>query len=154
MSTSAVSNPFQRPHTEMLPFSDEDIPMTFQIGIVASDGVIIASDTKAGRWDQWKTTSHTTKVNCCPESGVVYCCSGSDVAIHAAGMAVDIAAQEPELSMKQCAEKAASAVWNHIATRRERRYEESVLLARATASSLELWKLTIADFSPAQLTRF
>jgi hypothetical protein len=48
----------------MFPFFDEDIPMTFQIGMVASDGVLIASDQKTGRWEKFATTSHAPKIYC------------------------------------------------------------------------------------------
>jgi hypothetical protein len=124
--------------------------MTFQIGMVASDGIILASDTRAGRWDKFKTTSEVRKLVCCPELGVAYCCAGSDVAILAARKATELAEQQPGLSMERCAEKAAIEVWREEygdPNPRERQYRESVLIAKVTGSDSGLWRLNITSSS-------
>ena len=43
----AISDPLQRPHTGIFPFSDDDRTMTFQVGLLGHDGLVIASDRRA-----------------------------------------------------------------------------------------------------------
>jgi hypothetical protein len=148
VSDPAIATPLQRPHTEMLPFSNEDIPMTFQIGMVGSDGILIASDQKAGRWERYKTTSHVTKVFCDAELGAIYCGSGSDVAVRAGKRTIEIALSEPNLPMSKCAEKAATEVWIQRYENPEftgQPQEESVVIARVTDSNSDLWYVKVGN---------
>lgn len=84
--------------------------MTFQIGMVASNGVVIASDQKAGRWEKYKTTARVDKTFCDGTVGAVYCGSGSDVALLTGRRMIEIVSNELDSSIVISAERAAKEI--------------------------------------------
>jgi len=59
--------------------STEDVPVTFQVGMVASDGVILASDTRITYTQSARTKSTTEKIICEKEPQIAYCWSGDEM---------------------------------------------------------------------------
>ncbi len=85
--------------------------MTMQIGMVGSDGIIIASDMQAVRTGIARTTYKTNKIFCSQESGFAYCCAGSDLAVLAGRKTAELITQEKSLTLVECAERAARNVY-------------------------------------------
>jgi hypothetical protein len=111
--------------------------MTFQIGMVACDDVLIAGDQKTGRWEKFATTSHAPKIYCDETLGAIYCGSGSETAIRVGRRMIEIASGEPGQPMWKCVEKAAAEVWNRENRSPEspaRLFAETVLVAQARDS--------------------
>lgn len=61
-------------------FDPEEIPLTFQVGMIASDGVILASDTKLTTYgpplDSIRSSSVTKKISIHPSGDAMYCWAG------------------------------------------------------------------------------
>lgn len=126
----------------------EELPMTMQVGMVASDGVIIASDQKAGRWERFKTTGRVEKTFCDEKLGAVYAGSGSDVGVLIGRRMIEIASSEPASSMTDCAERAAKEICKlkyEAPTFNGPRYFESVLIAHADESGFGLWQINVRE---------
>lgn len=60
-----------------VPDPDEGEPMTFQVGIVGSDGILLASDTQYTS-DGIRHSTNSPKIHI--DGGVAWCCSGATVA--------------------------------------------------------------------------
>lgn len=122
--------------------------MTFQIGVVASDGVLIAGDQRTGRWEKFATTSHVPKIYCDETLGAIYCGSGSETAIRVGRKMIEISSGELGQPMWKCAEKAAMEVWNRENRSpqcQSRRFAETVLVAQATDSGFGLWRVEVSE---------
>ena len=58
----------------------ETKPLTFQVALPGADAIVIASDTKIVTHDGIRSSSHTRKIEVCPEYGLICAWSGKDVA--------------------------------------------------------------------------
>lgn len=56
----------------------EDIPVTFQIGMVGEDGVLLASDRGHVRLGEGRTTFSSQKLTITGDGNIAYCCAGDD----------------------------------------------------------------------------
>jgi hypothetical protein len=65
---------------KVLPEFTEDFPMTFQLGIVSSDRVLLASDRLCIRLQNGvRLPEHKNKISDVPDKKLAYCWSGSDL---------------------------------------------------------------------------
>src|SRR5271167_2726798 len=131
------------------PLVEEDVPMTMQIGMVGSDGIVIASDMQAARSGSVRTTYKTSKIYCSHEAGLAYCCAGSDLAVLAGRKTAELIAQGESLTLPECAEKAARDVYRakygqFAGTPTQGQFMEVVLLAMVTDSASGLWRVNIS----------
>jgi 20S proteasome alpha/beta subunit len=63
----------------------EDIPVTFQLGLIARDGIVLASDTLyVQNIDGQRSTYHSEKIGLGADALVAYCCAGDELAVRAA----------------------------------------------------------------------
>jgi hypothetical protein len=62
----------------------EDIPMTFQVGLVGTDGVLIASDMRASGSGRYRTSETVSKLNWNSDSGIACAVTGDKSSVHAA----------------------------------------------------------------------
>jgi hypothetical protein len=57
----------------------EETAVTFNVGLVGTDGVVLASDTKVSFWEQTRTSSTASKLYSNPETGIACAVSGDEV---------------------------------------------------------------------------
>jgi hypothetical protein len=129
----------------------EEVPLTFQIGIVASDGVFLASDLKrtnvgAGP-HTYRSSSETPKIHVSDRGQVAYCYSGNDVADEAARIfCAQAAGLEDEFEIQKTLKASAlEAIGSeNISNERQALQRGSLILALGKANrNPELWCLDL-----------
>ena len=57
----------------------EEVPVTFQIGMVGSDGVLLASDRLHTQFSPYRNRFLSDKISVHEDIGLAYCCTGDDL---------------------------------------------------------------------------
>ena len=131
------------PEVEWHELPNEELPMTYQIGVVASDGVLLASDRLYSRFGQGAASTHSAdKIVVHQPLGLAYCCSGDDLSV---AVAQDICAGYPwPANVRDHLTIAAQNVainWKH---KQMPGRGGSVLFARKTNDAVELWRVQVS----------
>lgn len=83
------------------PIVGEEIPMTLQVALVGSDGVLLASDTKYGMTNKYRHTFVATKIRIDRERGIALAYAGNDLGIIAArSILTDLTAEDFAFSLE------------------------------------------------------
>ena len=115
----------------------EEIPVTFQIGIVGSDGVLLASDRRYTRPGPVRTTFDADKIKI--SGNVAYCCSGDDLTQIAADDACLIWASKKTRSK----ESLVTSIVDSLGKLEKWNIPGSILLANDAGSHVELFRVDI-----------
>lgn len=119
----------------------EDFPMTFQIGLVGADGVLLASDLLYASRDEitgvW-TTFKAGKIEITPDGKLAYCCAGgawSDSVIKAF-LGTKIHPIRDNLILS------GQLTWQHAGKERENPFwKGSILLVERGEGAITLWHM-------------
>ena len=133
--------------------------MTFQLGMVGTDGILIASDrlsTQSGILGQtYAGAFHTDKIMVIESKKLAYCCAGDQLSIIAGQRIVDRIEEPSWEGIRQalvvCAAEVAAEERKRSADKQswEKLRGGSLLLAYCKYTPLELWQLDIpADGMP------
>ena len=140
--------------------------MTFQIGAVLSDGIVLASDLKIIEIDkagQNATTSgHSPKIIFSENPPVMYCWAGDETPGRIARAFVNNQLRSPSMRMHDLLYQAGMYVWTEdygpkykvCPTKVElKHWDGDLLLAARTESGIELWRVHYgADCEPRQIS--
>lgn len=135
--------------------------MTFQVGIVGSDGVLLASDTKAlstaGFQDGISAGANfsatTKKLFCCNEFRHAYCITGNDNAIWRVGRCAHEKIKK-QGNVILSSEAVHSLLWDSVdeicpAISHGSKYYGSMLLCYRGEQSVDLWRVNLDSFGLA-----
>lgn len=114
----------------------DEVPVTFQIGIVGSDGVLLASDRLVTRLVPCRMTSRMEKIIVREDIGLAYCCSGDDD--FAATMGIVMDAHKANSSMP--IDLRLSETLDEARVGRNTLGCGSILVACLTQNETQLWK--------------
>ncbi len=135
--------------------------MTFQVGIVGSDGVLLASDTRARSTAGFQDgisagvdfSATTEKLFCYPECRHAYCISGNDNTIWRIGHAVHEKIREYGSTFLD-RETVRSLLWDSVNEICKSiapvgaKYYGNLLLSYQGQQSVDLWRVNLNGFGP------
>jgi hypothetical protein len=122
----------------------EEIPMTFQMGLVGTDGVVIASDTKATRWGQIRTSSTTRKIFWNEETGIACAVAGDDITAKIADEVCQLGITEigDHMVVYELLQNAVTCSWERNTLAEQKRADQdsdSRLIIALTKNPHHLW---------------
>lgn len=133
----------------------EEYPVTFQVGIVGSDGVLLASDrlhTESG-YPRIHKGFESEKIEIIEEKKLAYCCAGDDLTVMSARrIAASIGSESIDNPKALFIQAARDAVKEEFASRSERYggqlFGGAILLAHQSAAGVKLWKVQVEAVTP------
>lgn len=141
--------------------SSEDIPVTFQIGIVGTDGVLLASDVRARSTAGFRDgisagvdfSATTEKLFCYPEFHHAYCIAGNDNTIWRVGHCAHENIKKHGNTFLDH-ETVRSLLWDSVNEICKSigpigsKYYGSMLLSYQGQQSVDLWRVNLNGFGP------
>jgi hypothetical protein len=131
----------------------DEVPVTFQIGMVGSDGVLLASDRLVTRFIPHRATSEIVKIVVREDLGLAYCCSGDDSFANRVRIILDA-----HLGKKAIPIESHLSEGIEVARRGGNLGQGSVLIAYLTPRKVYLYQLEMTqkppDFACAVLDRW
>jgi len=137
----------------------EEVPVTFQVGIVATDGVILASDTRLTNTTGIRTLSTTDKIICLDNPRMAYCWCGDLLQGNAAELfavsSKDTILESTEIrtQLYQAGSRCIHQIYGdgpmQPASQRPLHTGGAALIAYIGKISVELWRLDITHFAVA-----
>lgn len=128
----------------------EEIPMTFQVGIVGADGVLLASDLRyvRGGPDVSRRTYSSEKIVVREDKNLAYCSAGDNAAARVAEHHADTFTVGGNIK-KNLEDSRASVMREYQEQTGSRNWHGSIMVVHGREDSIELWHIDLDD-QPAQ----
>jgi 20S proteasome alpha/beta subunit len=131
------------------PPDPEDIPMTFQVGMVGTDGVLLASDTRMLRQEGCRTSSEIRKICQLEHPAMACCAAGDDHTMHIRDQFLSLRRKDRSTPTNELLAQGANERWKFLYGDRSgqpfQHSKGSILVAEYSRNIPELWMLEFGE---------